>query len=103
MKLEFSPQIFEQYSNIQFHKTPSIGNKVVPRKRRDGRTDRQKDRQTEIQIDRQKDTKTDMELTLVFCNFAKAPKKEWVSIAYSRENCTPKQHRIPVKCWKTNT
>ena len=30
------------------------------------------------------------ELTLVFCNFGNAPKKECVSIAHSRENYTPK-------------
>jgi hypothetical protein len=36
MKLEFCRQIFEKYSNIEFHKNPSIGSRVVPC----GRTDR---------------------------------------------------------------
>jgi len=30
MKLEFSPQIFEEYSNIKFHENPSSGIKGVP-------------------------------------------------------------------------
>ena len=30
MKLEFSGQIFEESSNIKFHKNPSIGSRVVP-------------------------------------------------------------------------
>jgi hypothetical protein len=29
MKLEFYRQIFEKYSNIRFHKTPSSGSRVV--------------------------------------------------------------------------
>jgi len=36
MKLEFSRQLFEKYSNIKFHKNPSSGSRVVPW----GRTDR---------------------------------------------------------------
>jgi len=35
MKLEFSPQIFEIYSNIKFHENASSGSRVVPC----GRTD----------------------------------------------------------------
>jgi hypothetical protein len=35
MKLEFSLQIFEKYSNTKIHKNPSIGSRVVPC----GRTD----------------------------------------------------------------
>jgi hypothetical protein len=31
MKLEFSQQIFEKYSNIQFHENLSGGRQVVPR------------------------------------------------------------------------
>jgi len=30
MKLEFSRQVFEKYSNIRFHKNPSSGSRVVP-------------------------------------------------------------------------
>jgi len=37
MKLEFSRQIFEKYSNIRFHENPSEGSRVIPC----GRTDRQ--------------------------------------------------------------
>jgi len=29
MKLEFTRQSFEKYSNIKFHKNPSSGNRVV--------------------------------------------------------------------------
>ena len=38
MKLEFSPQIFVKYSNIEFHANPSSGSRVVPRGRTDGQT-----------------------------------------------------------------
>jgi hypothetical protein len=41
MKLEFSGQIFEKYSNIKFHKNPSSGSRVVPCGRTDGLTHRQ--------------------------------------------------------------
>ena len=37
MKLEFTRQIFEKFSNIKFHENPSSGRRVVPC----GRTDRQ--------------------------------------------------------------
>jgi hypothetical protein len=40
MKLEFSDQIFEKYSNTKFHENPSKGSRVVPCERTDGRTDR---------------------------------------------------------------
>jgi len=36
MKIEFSPLIFEKYSNIKFYENPSSENPVVTR----GRTDR---------------------------------------------------------------
>jgi len=39
MKLKFSRQIFEKYSDIRFHKTPSIGSRVVSCGQREGRTD----------------------------------------------------------------
>jgi len=41
MKLKFSRQIFEKYSNMKFHGNASNGNRVVPCGRTDGRTDRQ--------------------------------------------------------------
>ena len=52
MKLEFSRQIFEKYSNIKFHENPFIGSRVVPC----GRTDITK-------------------LIVAFRNFTNAPKK----------------------------
>jgi hypothetical protein len=67
MKLEFSRQIFEKYSNIKFHENLSTGSRVVPR----GQTDRQTERQTGM-----------TELTVAFHNFAKAPKKYLVGIVF---------------------
>jgi hypothetical protein len=58
MKLEFSGQFFEKYSNIKFHENPSSGSRVVPC----GRTDR-----------RRYITKL---IVASFCNFDNAPKKE---------------------------
>jgi len=40
MKLEFSRQIFENYSNIKFHENPLSGSWGVPCGRTDRRTDR---------------------------------------------------------------
>jgi len=40
MKLEFSLQIFEKYSNIKFHENPSSGSRVVARGLASERTDR---------------------------------------------------------------
>jgi hypothetical protein len=40
IKLEFSLQIFEQYSNIKFHENTSSGSRVFPRGRTDGETRR---------------------------------------------------------------
>jgi len=42
MKLEFSRQMFEKYSDIRFHEYPSSGSRVVPC----GQTDRLTDGQT---------------------------------------------------------
>jgi len=39
MKLEFSIQFFEKYSNIKFCKNPSGGSQVVPCRRTDSLTD----------------------------------------------------------------
>jgi hypothetical protein len=39
MKLEFSRQIFEKYSNIKFHENPCSGSRVVPCGRTEGWTD----------------------------------------------------------------
>jgi len=51
MKLEFTRDIFEKYSNIKFHVNPSNGSRVLPC----GRTDRL------------------TMLIVTFQNFAKAP------------------------------
>jgi hypothetical protein len=60
MKLEFSRQIFEKYSNTKFNEIPSTGSRVVPC----GRTD----------------TQTDMTKLIVgFRNIAKAPKNRTVT------------------------
>jgi len=56
MKLEFSRQILEKYSNVKFHENPSKGSRVVSC----GRT--------------HTDRRTDMtKLTVGFRNFANAP------------------------------
>jgi len=39
MQLEFSPQILEKYSNIEFQENPSSGSRVVPCGQTDGGTD----------------------------------------------------------------
>jgi hypothetical protein len=39
MKLEYSPQIFEKYSNIKFNENPSSGSRVVPCERMDTRNE----------------------------------------------------------------
>jgi len=39
IKIEFSQQIFEKFSNIKFHENPSRRNQVVPCRQQDRRTD----------------------------------------------------------------
>ena len=39
MKLEFSEQVFEKYSNIKFYKNPPSGSRLVPRGQTKGGTD----------------------------------------------------------------
>ena len=60
MKLKLSPQIFEKYSDIKFHKNPSSGSRIGPcgptNIRADGDTDMTK-------------------LPVAFLNFAKAVNK----------------------------
>jgi len=60
VKLEFSRQIFEKYSNIKFHENPSSGNRVVPNGRKDGQIDT-------------------IKLIFTFHNFANAPKNRVIS------------------------
>ena len=38
MKLEFSPQIFEKYTNVKFPENPTRGSRVIPCGETDGRT-----------------------------------------------------------------
>ena len=38
MKVELSGQIFEKYSNIEFHENPSSGRRFIPYGQTDGRT-----------------------------------------------------------------
>jgi len=59
MKLQFSWQFSEKYSNIKFHENPSSGSRVVPCKRTDGRTDERTDT---------------TKLKVAFRNFASEPK-----------------------------
>jgi len=60
MKLEFSTEIFEKFSNTKFHENPSSGSRIVPYGRTDGRR----------RTDRLTITKN---LTVSFRNFAHAP------------------------------
>jgi len=61
MKVEFSQQIFEKFSNIKFHENPSSGSQTVPCGRPEGKTDGM----------------TGMKKLIVACrNFANAPKIE---------------------------
>jgi len=39
LKLEFSGQVFVNYSNIKFNENPSSGSRAVPCGRTDGQTD----------------------------------------------------------------
>jgi hypothetical protein len=73
MKLEFPRQIFEKYTNIKLHETPSVGSRVVLC----GWTERQTDRQTERQTDMTK-------LMVAFQNFANAPKIPFIIIILSK-------------------
>jgi len=48
MKFEFSRQIFEKYSNIDFHENPSSGNQVVSCERKEGQTDGRTDKHDKV-------------------------------------------------------
>jgi hypothetical protein len=58
MKLEFSLQIFEKYTNKHFHEYPSSWSRVVPSEQMDGETDGKTDGQI------------NMKLIVAFRNFA---------------------------------
>jgi hypothetical protein len=59
MKLEFSRQIFEKYSNVKFYENPSSGSQVVPCGRADGPTARRRDGETDRQTDGRTDGRRD--------------------------------------------
>ena len=65
MKLEFSQQIFEKYSNIKFNENPYSGKRVVPCGRTNGRTEM-------------------TALIVVFRNFAKAQKEKKKQYFYDK-------------------
>ena len=67
IKIEFSGPISEKYSNIRLHQSTSRGTLVVPC----GRTDRQTDRQINIQADRHDEGNSRC------CNFGKASESTW--------------------------
>ena len=62
MKLKYSVQIFEKYSNIKLDEDPSIASQVFPWGS-DGRTDGRADRPTDMR-----------KLIVAFRNFSDAPK-----------------------------
>jgi len=64
IKLEFSRQIFENSSNIEFHEHPSSGSRVVPCGLGDGRANARTDGQTDNRE----------EIIVSFLSFANAPK-----------------------------
>jgi len=43
VKIKFSPQIFDKFSNIEFHENPSSENRFASWGQTDGRTDGQTD------------------------------------------------------------
>jgi len=47
MKLEFSRQVFEKYSNIKFHENLSSGSRIIPCRQTDRRPVRHMDRHNE--------------------------------------------------------
>jgi hypothetical protein len=78
MKLEFSHQNFEKYSDIKFHENLFSGKRVVPC----GRTDKRTDRRTSM-----------TKLIATLRNFANAPKN--VLIALRLLNCFENLHVTP--------
>jgi hypothetical protein len=74
MKLDFSRQSFDKYSNIEFHENLSSGSRVFHTdERTNGRTDEQKDGQTDgrtngrmdERMERRTDRQTDMTQIIV--------------------------------------
>jgi hypothetical protein len=58
MKIEFSEQIFEIYSNVKFHENPFSGSQVVPCRLMDSM----------------------MNPIVAFCKFVNVPQKFWVIV-----------------------
>ena len=69
MKLEFSRQIFEEYSDIKFYENPSSGRRVIAC----GETDMTK-------------------VTVVFHNYAKAPKTYSSACTVKESSIIPSAH-----------
>ena len=69
MKLEFSRQIFEIFSNTKFHKNPSSGRRGVPCRQAGRQAGRKTDGQVDGEIDMTK-------VIATTCNFAKTTKEE---------------------------
>jgi len=63
MKVEFSHQSFEKYSNIKFHENASSGSRGIPCDQTDGRRDKQADKVKDM-----------TKLIVAFRKFANAPK-----------------------------
>jgi len=75
MKLDFSRQSFDKYSNIEFHENPSSGSRVF---HTEGWTDRRTDGQKDRQTDRRDADNSG------FSQFANAPKMaDLFAISYS--------------------
>jgi hypothetical protein len=74
MKLEFSPQFFEEYSNIKFHENTSCGSRVVPCG------------QTDMKV-----------LIVVFINFSEP--KNWSHWGYSSRELWPQRGRNASSRW----
>jgi hypothetical protein len=70
MKLEFSQQVFEKYSNLKFPVNPFNGSRFVHVK---GRSEKRADRQRDRQLQRWTDLK---KLLVAFRNFVNAPNKD---------------------------
>jgi hypothetical protein len=81
MKFEFSRQILEKYSNIDFLENPSSGSQAVPCERKEGQTD----------------GRTNMtKLIVAICNFAKAHYGKYSNIDFIEKPSSGSQ-AVPCK------
>jgi len=79
MKVEFSRQFLEKYSNIKFNENPSKGSRVVPCRRTDG----------------QRNTTN---LIVAFRNFAKAPNTFQISFSHRTATMTGRRNQMCHVC-----